>query len=341
MGSRRTRTLSIATDDPDMAAIQEAAEVIGAGGLVAFATETVYGLGADATNPQAIDRIYRAKGRPATNPLIVHVDTIALAQKCVVDWPAHAELLATAFWPGPLTLVLPKAERIPESATAGLATVGVRMPRPAVARRLISVAGVPIAAPSANRSNRLSPTTASHVLEDLEGEVDLVLDSGPTEMGLESTIVDLTTREPRILRPGPVTGPELQHALGGVHIRLAAGDSSAVDQSMLAPGRLPVHYAPRTRTLWIAGPESILDLAWPEQAALVVFGVHEDCPEPPEHVLLFELSTPDVAARSFYATLHDCDRRGLDLIVLLPPADLPEWQAIRDRIQRASKPAVT
>jgi L-threonylcarbamoyladenylate synthase len=340
VASRTTRTLSIATDDPDPAAIEQAAELIRGGGLVAFATETVYGLGADATSAEAIDRIYWAKGRPGTNPLIVHIDTIDRGRFCVADWPEHAEILARAFWPGPLTLVLPRSEAIPDAATAGLATVGIRMPRPASARRLVAAAGLPIAAPSANRSNRLSPTTAAHVLQDLDGRIDLILDSGPTDVGLESTIVDLTTREPRILRPGPITGAELQHVLKGLHVRHAEGESSAVDASMLSPGRMPVHYAPRTRTVRVRSVEQLDRIDWPERSALVVLGSHERSPEVPDSVHEFDLSTPELAARELYATLHACDALDLELIVILPPADLPEWQAIRDRVQRASKPAV-
>ncbi len=191
----RTRVLQVDRDEPDPAAISEAARVLRAGGLVAFATETVYGLGADATNPEAVARIFEAKGRPSTNPLIVHVADKADALACVAEWPGRADRLADRFWPGPLTLVLPRSSIIPDIVTAGQETVGVRVPRSGVARWLILEAGCPVAAPSANRSTGISPTEARHVLKDLDGKVDLVLDSGPTGVGIESTVLDLSGTE--------------------------------------------------------------------------------------------------------------------------------------------------
>ena len=195
-----TRVIAVDPDQPDPAAIAEGARVIRDGGLVAFATETVYGLGADATNPEAVARIFEAKGRPPTNPLIVHVEGKEAARPCVADWPARAEILADRFWPGPLTLVLPRSGIIPDIVTAGQETVGVRVPKPPIARWLILEAGRPIAAPSANRSNRISPTEARHVLKDLDGRIDLILDSGPTTIGIESTVLGIWNSCPRILR---------------------------------------------------------------------------------------------------------------------------------------------
>ncbi len=171
------------------------------GGLVAFATETVYGLGADATDPAAVTGIFEAKGRPAVNPLIVHADGLEMARSCVASWPEEARILAEACWPGPLTLVLPRSARIPNVVTAGRETVGIRVPDTRVARLLIARTGRPVAAPSANRSTGISPTLARHVLKDLDGRIDLILDSGPTALGLESTVVDLSRDSPRLLRP--------------------------------------------------------------------------------------------------------------------------------------------
>ena len=184
------------------------------GGLVAFATETVYGLGADATDPAAVTRIFEAKGRPDANPLIVHADGPDMARSCVANWPDEARLLAEACWPGPLTLVLPRSARIPDVVTAGLETVGVRVPDTRVARSLIARAGRPVAAPSANRSTGISPTLARHVLKDLDGRIDLILDSGPTALGLESTVLDLSRDSPRLLRPGPFSREFLAETLG-------------------------------------------------------------------------------------------------------------------------------
>ncbi len=184
------------------------------GGLVAFATETVYGLGGIATDVESVARIFEAKGRPAINPLIVHVASIAQARDCVTEWPVAAESLARRFWPGPLTLVLNRADIIPDLVTAGKDTVAVRVPAGKVALALLERLGLPISAPSANRSNRLSPTRAEHVLADLDGRIDLIIDSGPTAIGLESTVLDLTTTPPRLLRPGPITSRELEAVLG-------------------------------------------------------------------------------------------------------------------------------
>ena len=221
--------------------LDQAAGVLG-GGLVSFATETVYGLGAIAIDSAAVGRIYTAKGRPGLNPVIVHVAAIEQARGCVAKWPEAAERLASQFWPGPLTLVLPRARVIPDIVTAGRETVAVRVPAGRVALELIARTGQPLAAPSANRSNRLSPTQAAHVLADLDGRIDLVLDSGPTSVGLESTVLDLSSQPPRVLRPGPIARTMLERALGGIKItEHAAGTSS--DQPA-SPGQLPVHMRP-------------------------------------------------------------------------------------------------
>ncbi|HLH27882.1 MAG TPA: L-threonylcarbamoyladenylate synthase, partial [Acidimicrobiales bacterium] len=238
-----TRVLAVDPEAPDADALAEAARVLARGGLVAFATETVYGLGAVATDANAVARIFAAKGRPSVNPLIVHVADVGQAGECVADWPDAADRLAGRFWPGPLTLVLRRSGRIPDIVTAGKATVGVRWPAGKVARGLIAGCGRPVAAPSANRSNRLSPTRAEHVLADLDGRIDLVLDSGPTAFGLESTVLDLTDDPPRLLRPGPIAVKDLEAALGGP---LAVPETGSSSDRPTSPGQMPVHYSPRT-----------------------------------------------------------------------------------------------
>jgi L-threonylcarbamoyladenylate synthase len=335
-----SRVRHVRPDAPDAEVIAEAAALLRAGELVAFATETVYGLGADATSEAAVRRIYEAKGRPAFNPLIVHASGVEDARACVADWPETAEILASTFWPGPLTLVLPKAPIIPDLVTAGRATVGVRVPRPAVARALIAAAGVPVAAPSANRSTGISPTLARHVADDLGDAVALILDSGPTEVGLESTVLDLTTREPRILRPGPITGVELMHALGGLRVREAEGDSAAADDEPHAsPGRMAVHYAPRTEALRFE-PGTLDDdhPALDGAVGLLLVGPHDpDAPphRPKHHRVV--LAEPAEAAARLYRELHDLDRLGLDRILVVMPPDRPEWHALRDRLRRATR----
>jgi L-threonylcarbamoyladenylate synthase len=312
--------------------IAEAAAILAAGRLVAFATETVYGLGADATVREAVGRIFEAKGRPAQNPLIVHVSSIAMARECVADWPDVAERLARTFWPGPLTLVLPKAAIIPSIVTAGLETVGIRMPRTAVALAVLSALGRPIAAPSANRSTRLSPTTAQHVAKDLGGCVDLILDSGPTHLGLESTVLDLSRGVPyRILRPGPVLAYNLERE-GGFQVEQS--QSPAAGERLTSPGQMPVHYAPRTPLEWVE-PDKLREYAWPARAACLIVGPAHAI-DIPGSIRLAHLETPEAAARALYATLHAWDEQELERIVVVPPPDQPEWAAVRDRLTRAA-----
>lgn len=334
-----TRVIAVDPAEPDPVVIREAAEVLRKGGLVAFATETVYGLGADATNPEAVARIFEAKGRPANNPLIVHVNWLRMAESCVTEWPDTARLLAHEFWPGPLTLILPRSGLIPDIVTAGQGTVGLRMPAPDVARQLIDELGRPIAAPSANRSTCVSPTLATHVLDDLEGKVDLILDSGQTEVGLESTVLDLTTRQPRVLRPGPISAFEIQHVLGGLHVHQEFREAAVSESGAFAsPGQMAVHYAPRARTVRVSDPADLLRIDWPAKSALVVCGEPE-LPQfegesgPAQTFLLPEL---EMAMRELYVVLRQCDSAREALIVIVPPPDRPEWHALRDRIWRAS-----
>ena len=221
---RASRVLVVDFADPDPALLDLAAQVLLSGGLAAFATETVYGLGAIATQPAAVARIFAVKGRPAFNPLIVHVADIEQARQCAREWPEQAQRLAAQFWPGPLTLVLRRTAVIPDLVTAGKDTVALRAPAGAVARGLIERVRQPVAAPSANRSNAISPTRAEHVLADLDGQIDVVIDSGPTTLGLESTVLDLTGEFPRLLRPGPISRSDLELALDDVAALGVLGD---------------------------------------------------------------------------------------------------------------------
>jgi len=336
--SFKTRVVRIDPDEPDSVAIAEAAAILRAGGLVAFPTETVYGLGADATNPEAVARIFEAKGRPATNPLIVHASDASGARRCVADWPDRAEILAARYWPGPLTLVLPRSPDIPDIVTAGQATVGVRVPRPKAARVLIDFAGRPIAAPSANRSTGISPTRAEHVLKDLDGKIDLILDSRSfATVGLESTVLDLTGKVPRVLRPGTITREEIAATLG----EPVEGSDAASPRS---PGQMSVHYAPRVPTYRIERHEFV---AHPTGGSYVLISIGPTVKpwprgsfRPVGHI---RLKTPGMANGWFYFYLHTYDRIGkydrlVDFIVIIPPPDEPRWRAIRDRIWRASVP---
>ena len=338
-----TRVVAVDPDRPDPAILLEAAAILRSGGLVAFGTETVYGLGADATNPAAVARIFEAKGRPATNPLIVHVVDAESAQGCVIDWPDAADRLAKRFWPGPLTLVLPRSRIIPDLVTTGRDTVGVRVPASPIACELIRLAGVPIAAPSANRSNRISPTTAAHVVKDLDGVVDLILDTGPCLVGIESTVLDLSGEHPTILRPGAVTAGEIAATIGRPVAHF--GGSVGPDRAATSPGQLAIHYAPRTPAYRIT---------WTEWESLKGFD-----PDPPRFGMLFlgeppggypplgaaarlitkPLTEPDRAAARLYEMLHLFDEQGLDfLLIVTPPDDEPGWLAVLDRVRRATRP---
>ncbi|HEY1215261.1 MAG TPA: L-threonylcarbamoyladenylate synthase [Bryobacteraceae bacterium] len=292
--------------------IRDAAQLIREGKLVAFPTETVYGLGANALDPEAVGRIYEAKGRPSSSPLIVHVAGLAMARRVAADWPEIAEKLAARFWPGPLTLVLPKNLAIPDIVTAGLPSVAIRMPSHPVALRLIELAGVPVAAPSANRFTGVSPTMAEHVRLGLGDRVQMILNGGPSQVGIESTVVSLTGRTPVILRLGMIAASDLEAATG---VSCEQADPVAKGPAE-SPGLHPRHYAPRT-------PLYILE---PRSAAV---------PEGRGRILNLPSDPAEYAAR-IYAELHSADREGWDWIAVEKPPDTPEWAAIRDRLQRAA-----
>lgn len=244
--------------DQDMDGIRRAGEILQKGGLVAFPTETVYGLGGDALNPDSSRKIYAAKGRPSDNPLIVHIAELDALQKIVSQIPQTAWRLADAFWPGPLTMILPKSDAVPKETTGGLDTVAVRMPSHGVALALIRAAGGYVAAPSANTSGRPSPTKASFVAEDLNGKIDMILDGGEVGIGLESTIVDLTVEPPQILRPGYITKTMLEEVLGKVAVDatvLALASGEECSQAPRAPGMKYRHYAPKGQLTIVRGEE--------------------------------------------------------------------------------------
>lgn len=314
---------------PDDPAILEAAAVLAMGGLVAFPTETVYGLGADGLNPEAVARIYAAKGRPATNPVILHVAEVAAARDLVSGWSAEAQGLAERFWPGPLTLVLPASNLVPAIVRAGGSTVALRCPAHPVALALIRAAGRPLAAPSANRSQHLSPTLAQHVASSLGDAVDLILDAGPTAAGLESTILDLTGDRPRILRPGPVGPAELAALVGPVELWEGAVKAGEVQA---APGMAERHYAPRAR-LELVTPGAGL----PEVSGLVAYVGLGSLPNLPGTVrgILLPMDADMVAAR-LYALLHELDDAGFEHIFMERPPENEAWLAVRDRLWRAS-----
>ena len=319
----------------DPAALDEAARVLHAGGLVAFPTETVYGLGADAMNPVAVAGIFAAKGRPATNPLIVHGHDINEVRQVVSAWPHRAAILAQRFWPGPLTLVLPRAPLVPDAVTAGLDTVGIRIPDCDAALQLLRTFGRPIAAPSANRSTGVSPTTAGHVLADLDGRIDLILDGGPTRVGIESTVLDLTGDPPRLLRPGAITATQIGQVLGVVVSVTSV--AKAMDTPMRSPGQMEVHYAPRA-SVCLLEPDEVSSEPRPDRGktALIVAG-HRVLPTPGVYDERVDWTDPTSAALELYATLHRWDDESIDRIDVVLPPDDDAWRAVRDRLWRASR----
>ncbi len=315
---------------PDPAAIARAAKLLQSGGLVAFPTETVYGLGANALDVEAVARIFAAKGRPAKNPIIVHVPTKNDAKKLVCTWPDCAELLANRFWPGPLTLVLPKHPCVPDLVTAGGPTVALRVPAHPVALALLHACGLPLAAPSANCSTELSPTRAEHVLRSLADRIDLLLDAGPTTGGLESTVLDLTTEPPRLLRPGLLCVAELESLLGSI-------DQSTPEQKTLArsPGQMSRHYAPRTPLEVTVSSETRVATLM-QQGFLVGWLTHVKGTRGTSASCIVLPADPIGYSAGLYAALHQLDEAGLDRIIVEMPPTATDWLAVHDRLRRAA-----
>lgn len=318
----------------DDASIRRAATLLRAGELVAFPTETVYGLGADALNGAAAARIFAAKGRPADNPLIAHIAGESGLAGLIAGEPcACARALMRAFWPGPMTLIFPKSPRVPREVTAGLDTVAVRMPSHPVARALISAAQTPIAAPSANRSGRPSPTTAAHVLEDMEGRIPLILDGGPCEVGLESTVVDVTGARPRILRPGGVTLEMLEGVVGDVDVDEGVLHQLQAGSQARSPGMKYKHYAPKGEVTIVTGPRAAQEIARLYDAA-------------DGRAAILAFSQADYGARRVYrlknapgelfAALRQLDEDGMETIYAEDVPTTGVGLAVMNRLMRAA-----
>ncbi len=324
------RTHAASTDPTP--AVTRAAAILRAGGLVAFPTEAVYGLGAVATDARAVARIFVAKERPHFDPLIIHLASADWLGRYVVSPPPEAERLGGRFWPGPLTLVLPKCDDIPDIVTSGLPTVAVRMPAHPVARALITAVGLPLAAPSANRFGQLSPTTAQAVEEELGNRVDLIMDGGPTQLGIESTIVALGQTGPRLLRPGPITREELCECLGR-EVMIASGPVATPE----SPGMLLRHYAPRT-PLRIVDSCAALPLAPGRRVGLLAF---RSVPSSHGFPVVETLSaTGDLreAAANLFAALRRLDASGVEEIVAESIPETGLGCAIMDRLRKAAAP---
>ena len=326
------------TDTPESfrAAVRRASQLLRQGEVVALPTETVYGLAANALEPRAVARIFEIKGRPTHNPIIVHVAGISMAQRCVSEWTLLAERLANAFWPGPLTLVLPRAAAIPDVVTAGGPTVGVRWPNHPFMLAVLRECGFPLAAPSANLSNRVSPTNAAHVRKQLGNQVHLIIDGGQSQVGIESTVLDISVEPPRLLRPGMIH----EQALVAVTGKLAVGQPGA-GSILKSPGLLRKHYSPKARlVLWSWKDEAELRRRSAEcglrtAAIHVIAHTHVPSGEGFGRVSIIPHDA-EAFARALYGELHECDEAGAELIVVEALPETNEWKAIADRLNRAA-----
>jgi L-threonylcarbamoyladenylate synthase len=319
-------------------AVRRAAELLRAGEVVALPTETVYGLAANALDEKAVAKIFQIKGRPANNPIIVHVAGIEMAKRCANDFPAIAEKLSKSFWPGPLTIVLPRAGKIPEIVTAGGETVGIRWPGHPFIQAVIRECDFPLAAPSANLSGHVSPTNAEHVRKQLGGKTSLIVDGGQSQVGIESTVLDLTVSPPKILRPGMIHAESLAAVCGEVQ-----NPESRIQnpEKLRSPGLLQKHYSPKAK---------LLVLNWRDEADLKSQIANrksqiQNChviahTKIPSGEIFADVSVmphdAEAFARAIYAELHHCDEAGAELIVVEAPPDSQEWSGIADRLRRAS-----
>jgi L-threonylcarbamoyladenylate synthase len=336
--TKRVSTTVLSTHTPELflAAVREAARLLRAGEVVALPTETVYGLAANALDPAAVGRIFATKGRPAHNPIIVHVASLEMARHCAGAWPTAADRLAASFWPGPLTMVLPKAPELPDAVTAGGSTVGIRWPSHPFMQAVIRECGFPLAAPSANRSNELSPTNAAHVLKSLGGEIPLIVDGGQAQVGIESTVVDISAEPARLLRPGMIHAESISAAVG-----VLASDGSTPGGPLRSPGMLLKHYAPKARLLVLSwGDDDGLQSAFskisptPQRVHVVA---HTRIPQVPDGWNVSVIPhDAEAFARAIYAELHRCDEAEADLIMVEALPDTPEWRGVADRLKRAS-----
>ncbi len=331
----------LSTHTPELfrKAVRSAAELLRAGEVVALPTETVYGLAANALDEKAVAKIFEVKGRPSHNPIIVHVAGNEMAQACVASWPELAGKLSRAFWPGPLTLVLPRAKKIPSNVTADGETVGVRWPGHPFMQAVIRECGFPLAAPSANLSNQISPTNAEHVRAQLGGKISLIVDGGQSQVGIESTVLDLSVSPPRILRPGMIHAESLVAVCGEVQQPSSKNQNS--ESGLRSPGMLAKHYSPKAK---------LTVLNWKDDADLRALLVARHL-SPTNCFVIAHTTIPasfgaenvsviphdaEAFARALYSELHRCDEAGAKLIIVEAPPDLPEWSGIADRLRRAA-----
>jgi len=344
-----TKILSTSTPALFDAAVKHATDLLRDGEVVALPTETVYGLAANALNENAVAKIFSIKGRPAHNPIIVHVTGNEMAKGCVEKWPELADKLSKSFWPGPLTVVLPRAKGIPDNVTAGGATVGVRWPSHPFMQAVIRECDFPLAAPSANLSNRISPTNALHVRDQLGEKIPLIVDGGQSQVGIESTVLDLNVSPPRILRPGMIHAESLAAVCGEVQSLSAFASPrrdekskvQSLDSALRSPGLLAKHYSPKAKLAVLSWRDDA-DLrsqlsTFNFQPSTCFILAHTKIPSGGNYGRVSVIPHAAAAfARAIYAELHHCDAAGAGLIVVEMPPESPEWSGIADRLRRAS-----
>jgi L-threonylcarbamoyladenylate synthase len=329
--------LSTHTPELFQKAVLRAAELLRAGDVVALPTETVYGLAANAFDEKAVAKIFQIKGRPGNNPIIVHVSGNEMAGRCVTHWPELAGKLSKSFWPGPLTLVLPRSGKIPDIVTAGGATVGIRWPSHPFIQAVIRECGFPLAAPSANLSNQVSPTNAEHVRKQLGGRIPLIVDGGQSQVGIESTVLDLTVLSPRILRPGMIHAVSLAAVAGN----LQPSTFNLQPSAPRSPGLLAKHYSPKAKLVVLNWRDEtdlrsqLSTLNFQPSTCFII--AHTQIPSGEKFAGVSVVPhDAEAFARALYAELHRCDEAGAKLIVVEVPPDLLEWAGIADRLRRAA-----
>lgn len=342
----KTNILKINEKDPEIEKIAFAAQVLRDGGVVAFPTETVYGLGANTFNQAAVHKIFCAKGRPSDNPLIVHVAKLSDMDKLVKDMPKQAEKLIQVFWPGPLTIIMKKTDAVPDVVTAGLDTVAIRMPSHSIAHKLIEVSGVPVAAPSANLSGKPSPTVAQHVIDDLYGRVDVIIDGGCSQVGLESTVIDVTTGKPLLLRPGGVTYEQLKAVLGDVEIDRGVLEKVHQNTIPRSPGMKYKHYSPNAQVIVVKGEKSkvverINQLVSINKGRGLKVGVLATDDTVDYYNADYVLSAgddkhPETIAASLFNRLREFDTLGIDIVFTESVTENGIGMAILNRLHKAA-----
>lgn len=331
-----TELLSTHTPELFQQAVRRAAELLRAGEVVALPTETVYGLAANALDEQAVAKIFQIKGRPSHNPIIVHVSSNEMAAACVAEWPEPAKQFSHAFWPGPLTLVLPHAKNIPDIVTAGGGTVGVRWPGHPFMQAVIRECGFPLAAPSANLSNQISPTNADHVASQLRDKIPLIVDGGQSQVGIESTVLDLTVSPPRVLRPGMIHAESLAAVCGNIQ----HSTSNIQHPKLKSPGMLAKHYSPKAKLVvldWKDDRElraQLSTISYQPSTCFIITHTKIPAGFGSENISVIPHDA-EAYARALYGELHRCDAAGAKLIVVEKPPETAEWSGIADRLRRA------